>query len=622
MSWTEINSRNGGLPYGSVPYDRVSEKLEETDPDLVAEVRGFDEFHDVEDDYDDYVRSEIQDWTPDAPFLESDQPGRDPSLSRSTLNLHYGGTRGSDPDLPRHSEIFIGFMDQDPRGPDNEPRFEQIRGHMVARAADLTTSMGDNDDHHEAERPWTNQSISYAMKEVQRRVAGNTKIFAVQKEGRPWGRNVITDALAASAARSDLRSEALTSGGEGFAAQAWGGTADERFASGDHGPVTEAFTDGVRGADHGSMAGSERAPWRHTVGDADLGLHKYGRQSGAGRAVLGPAAQGGGRVPAARAEHTWAASRRGGGTNRHVLGATMALAAKSRGLAKSGQTEQDHGASYPGRMAGTGLMPSQDAARRHRFAVEDQARRPSTEIQDGAGGVAGGAGLVPAAHPERVGRQSQAAVTPNEHLSNVGAIVTGLREGTAASRRRIAGQIAADGARPHHSLEMVSRGGEVPGRDTGRLTHYADAVPVAGAGSGLEAFSAGGMKPSTDAGRLAHLTETLIPRSAAAGVEVQTYRGMAPAAPERRVAVGQGGYDPATWRGQYETAHRRTKMPEWRSGTQSQAGLGDDPSRVFGSGAEAFGGGAPTGPKTLRSGGWSDSARLTDDLVDGIGASA
>jgi hypothetical protein len=99
---------------------------------------------------------------------------------------------------------------------------------------------------------------------------------------------------------------------------------------------------------------------------------------------------------------------------------------------------------------------------------------------------------------------------------------------------------------------------------------------------------------------------------------------MVPVAPEKRVAVGQGGYDPATWRGQYEAAHRRTKMPEWRSGTQSQAGLGDEPGRVFGFGAEVLSGGgaAPTGPKTLRSGGWSDSALLTDDLTDGIGSIA
>lgn len=598
-----------------MPYDRIAEKLEETDPDLVAEVRGYDELHGPEDDYDDYVRQEIVDWTPDAPFLESDQPGRDPSLSRSTLNLHYGGTRGSDPDLPRHSEIFIGFMDQDPRGPDNQPRFEQIRGHMVARAADLAVRMGDNDDHHEAERPWTNQSISYAMKEVQRRVAGNTKIFAVQKEGRPWGRNMVTDALAASAARSGLRSEAMDSGGEGFSAGVWGRAAPERFAAGDHGPVSEAWSDGVRGADHGMRAGAERAPWRHTAGSADLGLQRYGQRAGAGRAALGPSAQGGGRVPAASADQDWTASRSGPGVNRHTLGATMARAARAREIAKSGQATQDHGTSFAGKMAGTGLRPAADAASRHRFAVEDQARRPASTVQDGAGGTGAGAGLVPAAHPERAARRSQASATQNNHLSNVGAIVAGLREGTAASRRRIANQIEADGARPHESFEVDARRGEAPGRDTGRLARYADAVPIASAGAGVEAFAAGGLAPGADTGRLARLTETLVPRAAAAGVEVQTYRGAAPAAPLVQVAAGRSADDPATWRASQVSHRRSTKMPEWRSGTQSQATLGDSTSRVFGAGAEAFAGGAaPTGPKALRSGGWSDSARLTDDL--------
>jgi len=101
MSWTEIRHREG-FNYGSLPYDALTEKLEETDPDLVSEVRGLDEFHDLEDDYKNYARSEIIDWAPDAPYLESDHPVRDPSTSRSILNLHYNGTRGFSPELPRH----------------------------------------------------------------------------------------------------------------------------------------------------------------------------------------------------------------------------------------------------------------------------------------------------------------------------------------------------------------------------------------------------------------------------------------------------------------------------------------------------------------------------------------
>jgi hypothetical protein len=87
-------------------------------------------------------------------------------------------------------------------------------------------------------------------------------------------------------------------------------------------------------------------------------------------------------------------------------------------------------------------------ARLYRHSVEDQSRRPETEVQDGDGGALGaGAGLTPAAHPERAIRASDAQVSANGHLTNVGAIVAGLREGTAAGRRRIAGAVVADGAR-------------------------------------------------------------------------------------------------------------------------------------------------------------------------------
>ena len=64
------------MPFGGMPADALLHKLEETDPELIEEVRGFDEFHDVADDYGNYARSEIVDWTPDTPFLESDHTRR------------------------------------------------------------------------------------------------------------------------------------------------------------------------------------------------------------------------------------------------------------------------------------------------------------------------------------------------------------------------------------------------------------------------------------------------------------------------------------------------------------------------------------------------------------------
>ena len=114
-SGIEINDQKG-MRHGGMPYDTILYKLEETDSELIDEVRGEDDFHDIQDDFTNYVRTEITDWAPDGTFLESDTVRRDPALSRSMLNLRYNGTRGSYPELPRHPELFYGFTGNDPRG--------------------------------------------------------------------------------------------------------------------------------------------------------------------------------------------------------------------------------------------------------------------------------------------------------------------------------------------------------------------------------------------------------------------------------------------------------------------------------------------------------------------------
>jgi len=595
MSWTEIRSREG-FPYGGVPYDVILNKLEETDPDIVDGVRGYDRLHSIKDDYDDYARAEIIDWAPDAPYLESDQTRRDPGLSRSILNLHYNGTRGSNPELPRHPELFYGFTGNDPRGSENNPRFDQARGHLTSRAAELTVSMGNNDDYQLAERPWTAQSISYGMKEIHRRLKHNMKVFSVQKEGRPWGNNFVADEFAAG----DTRAFAMGGAGESLAYASDHGGAPERFAAGDYGPAADMHGDGVRGADGARREGAETAPWRHATGSADLGVQQYGQERGAGRHQVGPSAQGGGRARASAADQDWAEARRAQSANRQVLGATMALAARYHRLAKSARQDTELGVGLEARgVPGSGLAPARDVAALYRLVSEDQARRPGTEVQDGEGGFLGSArGLAPASHPEGAVRASAASVAPNAYLTNAEAIVSGLREGTAAGRRRIAGQVVADGARHLSAAEAEggSRRGALPGADYGQVTRMA---------------------------------ETPLARSAASGLEVHVYRGAPPERPERRAAVARGAYDGATWRPQHEALPLgSSKAPgEWRSATQGQTALGDSSDRVFGHGAEVAGfhGAAPPGPKTLRAGGWSDSAALMDEVgefSDNIGVGA
>jgi hypothetical protein len=398
-----------GMPYGGMPHDALLLKLEETDA-------AYDELS-----YDDYARGEIIDRAPDGVFLESDQVRRDPGISRSMINLRYNGTRGSNPELPRLPEMFYGFTDRDPRGAETDPRLNQIRGQMATRINELTVRMGNNDDNHIAERPWTGQAISAAMQEVHRRQKASARIFTIQKEGRPWGNNVAGDEFAAGV----LRAAAMGAGGESLGhAGDYAGAAPERFAGGDHGPADEAWTADARGVDAGAMV-ADATPWRHTVGEADLGVQQYGQNRGAGRGDTAPGAQGGARLRAQGADQAWGGNARARGTNRRDLGATMAVAARHRRAVKSGAHDQDPGVAYEAAAAGIGLAPARDVARVYRHTVEDQSRRPDTEVQDGDR-LGAAVGLAPAAQPQRAIRASQAHTAANAHLTNVGAIVAGL----------------------------------------------------------------------------------------------------------------------------------------------------------------------------------------------------
>ncbi|MDE2097419.1 MAG: hypothetical protein KGL39_09260, partial [Patescibacteria group bacterium] len=110
---TEI-SEEKGLRYGGIKYEEVLRKFEETDSADVAAVRGTDAFNVRDDEFNNYIRSEIVDWSPDPSFLEEDHARRDPAWSRSQLNIRYNGTRGTYPELPRHPEMFLSFTDLDP----------------------------------------------------------------------------------------------------------------------------------------------------------------------------------------------------------------------------------------------------------------------------------------------------------------------------------------------------------------------------------------------------------------------------------------------------------------------------------------------------------------------------
>lgn len=572
MSYLEINTREG-MPYGGLPYDALVQKLEETDPALVAEVHGDDEFKDIQDEYDDYARSEIVDWAPDAPYLEADHPRRDPAYSNSILNLRYNGNRGAYDWLPQHPELFIGFTGNDPRGAGTDPRFDVMRGHITARAANLEASMLDSDDNFEAERPWTGQSISYGMKELHRRLQNSTRVFTVSKEGRPWGRNIALDEQAGLRARR---------------IQYWNGQESldypgrERFFGSDYQPAGDAEAGGVRGVDRPS--GFDRAPWRNTTPDADLEVQLYGHVRNQGRATVQPGAVGGGRKRAAWSDQDLderLATAGAKGANRQMLGATLAAAARHRQHLRTARPDDAPG--YSHEMASVGRAPlAKDVARVYRQQVEDSERRPLGSVQDDEGGTMAGAGLKPGRNPERAMRAArQTHPDTTAHLANAAAIVRGLREGTASARRKIANHVIAAG-----TMSNIFEGAAA---ERGR-----------------------GVRPSSDYIRTQRFAEVPLNRAAAAeGLEVQSYRGAAPVENDHRVAHGYAS-DQTRFGASDQNEAGKSKVPQFTSHTVDQVETGVSDDELFGRDDTVEGGmtgGAPAS-RPVRNQNWDNEELL------------
>lgn len=298
--YTDINT-NKGMPYGGMPADTLLEKLEVTDPALIRGGHPREYGNGLTGiEHKDYMVGELLDRSPDPGYLESDQIRRNPQMSREVLNLHYGGTRGSNGDLPRHPELFLGFTGNDPRGSENVPRFDEMRRQMEHRARQLEVQMGRNVGHdsmsaagaeryglshgaeaahQEAERPWTGPSLQKARVGMHEQVRHRIKYFDTSKDGRSVGRNVVTDQDTAEARRGIMAN------------------ADEQWVEGMHPGVPGHQRSDNRGGapnrlgrTHGSDSRNPRRGeklWRNTETTADLHVAKYGQIRGAETRVPG-----------------------------------------------------------------------------------------------------------------------------------------------------------------------------------------------------------------------------------------------------------------------------------------------------------------------------------------------
>ena len=564
MSYSESRIKEA-MPFGGIPYDNILYKLEETRNDT----------SNIEDDYDNYARSTIIDWGPDPIFHESDKTRRDPSISVSTLNLRYNGTRGSEPDLPRHPEIFYGFMGDDPRGSENNPRMDLMAQHLTSRAPNLIVRMGNNDDNHVAERPWTNQDIDRGMKDIHRRYRKEARIFSIEKVNRPWSNNIsMNDGTA-----SKIRAETMKQGGESITENSY----------------------------HNTMANGNKKTgksiWRNTVLDSNLGVHSYSNNRSAPVSKIGNSAQ-------SKQEQELAESAIASSVNNQTLAASMALAAKGRQILNSSQYEQEHGASQINQNPNLLINP-EDVARIHREIIDDQSKTPQLEGNRGLS-----SGLEPAVNPEKALRKQEAFTSAaNIHLTEVGHIVRGLKEGTASSMRKISNNIVQDGRPTILSESEYSLGKSlVESRDLGGVKKNIDAeVITTSAGNNRSQKNKGGLIQSKDNNKVSRMTFISSNVGGGAdGLEVHSYSNAPILKPAPAPILKNSNHDEMTWRGQVE--HRRmgkSKEHEWRSYTQAQTKTDGE----FGSNYEV---GAITnahmGPKSLRAGDWSNGVELTDEV--------
>jgi hypothetical protein len=553
MSWTEPTA------LGALPLGALQAKAEAT------EVPGGPEDGlDGEEDYRDFVRGEAVAWGPDRPFLAADEPreagGR---LARERLNLRFRGSRGS-AGLPSHPELFLGFTGNDPRGADNTPRFDRLRALEASRARGYVPRMGDNNDEHLADRPWTAQAEQAGRQARLRWAKRHRRVFARGREAAPAHRGAVAPEAGALGA---LRAAVGAGAGEGFAPL---------------GAPTAAGKGGAPGRAPGGPP-ADWAPWRNAGGDAPLGVQRFAPAPGGG-APMG-AGPGGARF-GARPEAAWGAAPLPAGARR-ALAASMAVAAAAQGRFGA-RPDAAWGAAQlgAGPAGGAPLGPGPAAAR---FGA-----RPGAAWGAPREAAAPGAGAAPSAEVtalyaaarfegawgrDRAGAPGPAGAPPMA----AGGLAAGRRGGAAALAPPAAAEVAVAAAagvrlgsgRPvREGLVAAARGGEQEG---GR--------------------AAGGRAPpgAAAAARAGRAALAGVTRAAAAeGLVVHVYRPAAPVAGGAPLAaLAAAGADPAAWRDAGGDAPRgRAKGPESLELPGAGGVLGVAPAAAFGrdDGARAAGG--------------------------------
>ena len=178
--------------YGAISEDMVARKYEETSL--------YEDPFQVED----HMRSELSDFRPDQAVLESDLPRRD-YQSTSRINLRIQGSRG---DFPEHPEMFIGFMDRDPRSTFDDPDFKQMNNQSWAVNA-LGATMYNDDDLSVPSQGIRPEKMYHQIRQSQGELKRRWKIFSTSKDALKPGMSPMAHSLVSDIDKTYSESERM-----------------------------------------------------------------------------------------------------------------------------------------------------------------------------------------------------------------------------------------------------------------------------------------------------------------------------------------------------------------------------------------------------------------------------
>ena len=566
--------------------------------------------------YDDYARSELMDWGPDAPFLDSDQRQDNTSVSTSMLNLRYKGSRGSAPAGPRNAEAVLDFREAEGAYVESlETQMHQLRTQMEPRIRGLTIRMGDNTSHQQSERPWSGREIDVAMQEVRKRQKENSKIFTAQKIGQIGNVNVDTGGLAGRKSMS--------------------------VSHGDESLKTRAAVDATGKGNARLDATRRKSTTKNIRHDTTLAVQQYGQSRTVGALKLGANMQGGGKAESFATDQAWGIDKQARNTNRQALISSMKLAIQA---SKKG-THSHRAGTEQVNAAPSGLTPGADVQMIYSKVIAPVTTAYMGNIQEGEHSMAGAAsGLTPNQNAADATRSAIATTTNNTHLTNLGSTNTGLVQGSSSDYRRISGLSKV--ARVNTlNVESTPIGLGMPNANSSSVsqkTQISIQNAAAADGMGMNQYRAANSMQlehkvseaqlsssevawrehmennmpnqsatlKRDGASVSSKSTAFITSAAANGAETNVYRPANAQQLEHRVDNAMHGSSEVAWKSESETltVGMSKQAGEWRSATQGQTTIGDEDHRTFGSNGEDTGYARPSAPgvKKLRPTGDTD----------------